>query len=128
MEGSALHPMCDWCTACWRVSHNARESSVCLSSVYGQLFNTRSSWLIDNDKDEEGMRVLADLHGGDPEDMVAKAEFQEIKDRVMFERESGEARSYAVMWKRYKRRVLLAMSSQAFAQLVSFRSIERDLV
>jgi len=35
----------------------------------------------------------------------------------MLERESGEARSYAVMWKRYKRRVLLAMSSQAFAQL-----------
>jgi hypothetical protein len=31
------------------------------------------------------MRVLADLHGGDPEDMIAKAEFQEIKDRVMSE-------------------------------------------
>ena len=31
------------------------------------------------------MRVIADLHGGDPEDIVAKAEFQEIKDRVIFE-------------------------------------------
>ena len=31
------------------------------------------------------MRVIADLHGGDPEDLVAKAEFQEIKDRVIFE-------------------------------------------
>lgn len=31
------------------------------------------------------MRVIADLHGGDPEDLPAKAEFQEIKDRVMFE-------------------------------------------
>lgn len=86
------------------------------------LFKISPSWLIDHDKDDEGMRVLADLHGGDPEDMVAKAEFQEIKDRVIAERESGEARSYAVMWKRYKRRVLLAMSSQAFAQLVSFPS------
>ncbi|KAH9846809.1 general substrate transporter [Lenzites betulinus] len=74
-------------------------------------------WLIDVDRDEEGMRVIADLHGGDPEDLVAKAEFQEIKDRVIFERESGEGRTYAVMWKRYKKRVLLAMSSQAFAQL-----------
>jgi hypothetical protein len=36
------------------------------------------------------------------------------------QRELGEGRSYAVMWKKYKRRVLLAMSSQAFAQLVSF--------
>jgi hypothetical protein len=34
------------------------------------------------------------------------------------QRSSGEARSYAVMWRKYKRRVLLAMSSQAFAQLV----------
>ncbi len=31
------------------------------------------------------MRVIADLHGGDPEDLLAKAEFQEIKDRVIFE-------------------------------------------
>ena len=37
------------------------------------------------DRDEEGMQVIADLHGGDPEDLVAKAEFQEIKDRVMYE-------------------------------------------
>ncbi|CDO73512.1 hypothetical protein BN946_scf185013.g147 [Trametes cinnabarina] len=74
-------------------------------------------WLIDVDRDEEGMRVIADLHGGDPEDLIAKAEFQEIKDRVIYERESGEGRTYAVMWKRYKKRVLLAMSSQAFAQL-----------
>lgn len=82
------------------------------------------------------MRVIADLHGGDLEDTSAKTEFQEIKDRVNFDvssylffglhgtlkplqRASGEARSYKIMWKRYKRRVLLAMSSQAFAQLVS---------
>lgn len=72
-------------------------------------------WLIDTDQDEAGMRVIVDLHGGDPDDILAKAEFQEIKDKVMEER--GESRSYATMWKRYKRRVLLAMSSQAFAQL-----------
>lgn len=88
----------------------------------GAVSQHHFSWLIDNDKEADGMRVLADLHGGDPEDMVAKAEFQEIKDRVTAERESGEARSYAVMWRRYKRRVLLAMSSQAFAQLVSLLS------
>lgn len=28
------------------------------------------------------MQVIADLHGGDLEDVSAKAEFQEIKDRV----------------------------------------------
>lgn len=42
-------------------------------------------WLIDTDQDDAGMRVIVDLHGGDPEDLQAKAEFQEIKDRVIFE-------------------------------------------
>ncbi|KAI5831660.1 hypothetical protein K523DRAFT_269490 [Schizophyllum commune Tattone D] len=74
-------------------------------------------WLIDTDKDEEGMRIIADLHGGNLDNTEAKAEFREIKDKVVFEREAGEGRSYGVMWKKYKRRVILAMSSQAFAQL-----------
>ncbi|KAG7445625.1 general substrate transporter [Guyanagaster necrorhizus] len=74
-------------------------------------------WLIDTDKDDEGLRVLADLHGGDLDNVVARAEYREIKDKVIMERQSGEARTYAMMWKKYKRRVLLAMSSQAFAQL-----------
>ncbi|KAF5356121.1 hypothetical protein D9756_004059 [Leucocoprinus leucothites] len=74
-------------------------------------------WLIDTDKEAEGLRVIADLHGGDPDHPVALAEFQEIKEKVREERESGEERSYWMMWKKYKRRVLLAMSSQAFAQL-----------
>ncbi|KAH9064110.1 general substrate transporter [Lactarius vividus] len=76
-------------------------------------------WLIDVDRDDEGMRVIADLHGGDPEDLSAKTEFREIKERVIAERESGEGRTYGAMWRKYKRRILLAMSSQAFAQLVS---------
>ncbi|KAF8881183.1 general substrate transporter [Mucidula mucida] len=74
-------------------------------------------WLIDTDKDDEGLRILADLHGGDLDDPIARAEYREIKDRVMLDRESGDGRSYGMMWKKYKQRVLLAMSSQAFAQL-----------
>jgi hypothetical protein len=31
------------------------------------------------------MRVIADLHGGDPENTVARAEFREIKDKVIME-------------------------------------------
>lgn len=43
------------------------------------------SWLLDNDRDVDGMQVIADLHGGDLEDVSAKAEFREIKDRVDFD-------------------------------------------
>jgi hypothetical protein len=91
--------------------------------------------LIDTGKDAQGMRVIADLHGGDPNHPKAMAEFEEIKDKVTEEvrfsritrcflfnipqRDLGEGRSYQTMWKKYKRRVLLAMSSQTFAQLVS---------
>lgn len=42
-------------------------------------------WLLDTDRDAEGMRVIADLHGGDPDDVIAKAEFAEIKERIMIE-------------------------------------------
>jgi hypothetical protein len=42
-------------------------------------------WLIDNGRDEEGMIVIADLHGGDMNGTVAKAEFNEIKDKVVAE-------------------------------------------
>lgn len=48
--------------------------------------------------------------------MVAILDYLHMK---YIQRELGEGRSYAVMWRKYKRRVLLAMSSQAFAQLVS---------
>ncbi|KAF8414705.1 hypothetical protein L210DRAFT_2872695 [Boletus edulis BED1] len=53
-----------------------------------------------------------------PTNLIAQAEFQEIKEKVVTERELGEGRGYSTMWRKYKRRVLLAMSSQAFAQLV----------
>ncbi|KAL9711428.1 hypothetical protein Ac2012v2_005973 [Leucoagaricus gongylophorus] len=74
-------------------------------------------WLIDASRDDAGLRVLVDLHGGDITDDQAQLEFQEIKEKVLQERESGGERTYGTMWRRYKQRVLLAMSSQAFAQL-----------
>jgi hypothetical protein len=48
-------------------------------------------WLIDNDKDEKGMRVLADLHDGDIENEKAREEFREIKEKVQAEVRSFSA-------------------------------------
>ena len=39
-------------------------------------------WLIDNDKEMDGLQVIADLHGGDSDDPIAIAVYQEIKDKV----------------------------------------------
>jgi len=41
--------------------------------------------LIDTDQDAAGLRVIVDLHGGDPNDILARAEYQEIKDKVIYE-------------------------------------------
>lgn len=74
-------------------------------------------WLLDNDYDAEGMLVISNLHGdGDSEHPEAIQEFKDIKEAVLEERLQGD-RSYSYMWKRYKKRVIIAMSSLAFAQL-----------
>ncbi|CAE6467093.1 unnamed protein product [Rhizoctonia solani] len=73
-------------------------------------------WLIDNDFLDEGRSVISDLHGVDLDDLKVTAEFEEIKDMVQKDRLIGD-RSYLAMWRRYRQRVLIAMSSQAFAQL-----------
>ncbi|EAT90877.2 hypothetical protein SNOG_01228 [Parastagonospora nodorum SN15] len=74
-------------------------------------------WLLDNDHDEEGIVVIANLYGkGDIHNPKAREEYREIKMNVLLGRQEGE-RSYADMFKRYSKRVFIAMSAQALAQL-----------
>ncbi|KAK1761362.1 hypothetical protein QBC47DRAFT_449362 [Echria macrotheca] len=74
-------------------------------------------WLLDNDHDEEGMIVIANLYGGgDTRNARARDEYREIKLNVLLARQEGE-RTYSEMFKRYYKRVFIAMSAQALAQL-----------
>ncbi|KAK4111241.1 hypothetical protein N656DRAFT_838042 [Canariomyces notabilis] len=74
-------------------------------------------WLLDNDHDEEGIVVIANLYGGgDIHDPRSREEFRDIKMNVLLARQEGE-RTYSEMFKRYSRRVFIAMSAQALAQL-----------
>ncbi|QSZ32771.1 hypothetical protein DSL72_002350 [Monilinia vaccinii-corymbosi] len=74
-------------------------------------------WLLDNDHDEEGMVVIANLYGGgDIHNQKAREEYREIKMNVLMARQEGE-KSYKDMFRRYRTRVFIAMSAQAFAQL-----------
>lgn len=77
----------------------------------------KTRWLLDNDHDEEGMVVIANLYGsGDLHSDKARQEYREIKMNVLLQRQEGE-RSYTDMFRRYYKRVLIAMSAQALAQL-----------
>lgn len=74
-------------------------------------------WLLDHDHDEEGIVVIANLYGkGDIHNPKARDEYREIKMNVLLQRQEGE-RSYSDMFKRYNKRVFIAMSAQALAQL-----------
>jgi len=96
-----------------------------LSSRQGRtniLNHTRQStnytrWLLDNDHDEEGIVVIANLYGGgDIHNAKARDEYREIKMDVLLSRQEGE-KSYSDMFRRYRTRVFIAMSAQALAQL-----------
>lgn len=63
------------------------------------------------------MIVIANLYGeGDIHNDKARQEYREIKMNVLLQRQEGE-RSYSDMFRRYWKRVLIAMSAQALAQL-----------
>lgn len=82
-----------------------------------KLTNINHRWLLDNDHDEEGMVVIANLYGGgDIHNPKAREEYRDIKMGVLIHRQEGE-RTYKEMFKRYKMRVFIAMSAQALAQL-----------
>ncbi|EPS93218.1 hypothetical protein FOMPIDRAFT_1039147 [Fomitopsis schrenkii] len=85
----------------------------------GMLFFPESPrWLMDRDREEEALEILADLHGGgDPKHPLVQLEFAEIKEQVTFERTQG-AKSYADLVKPgIARRVALGMSLQMWSQL-----------
>jgi sugar porter (SP) family MFS transporter len=74
-------------------------------------------WLLDNDHDEEGMVVIANLYGeGDIHNNEAREEYREIKMNVLLQRQEGE-RTYVEMFRKYSTRVFIAMSAQGLAQL-----------
>jgi len=104
----------DWS---WRVPLAMQVFMGGLLAVGSFLIVESPRWLLDNDHDEEGIVVIANLYGkGDIHSPKARDEFREIKMNVLLQRQEGE-RSYADMFKRYGKRVFIAMSAQALAQL-----------
>ncbi|KAI9684659.1 MAG: hypothetical protein M1829_000032 [Trizodia sp. TS-e1964] len=110
---------------CYPIDNNyAWRIPLMMQCVMGALLGAGSliicespRWLLDNNYDDEGITVIADLYGeGDVHNPKAKEEFLEIKQNVLVQRAEGE-RSYRDMFRRYYKRVFIAMSAQAFAQL-----------
>ena len=104
----------DWA---WRAPLLMQVGMGGLLAVGSFLIVESPRWLLDNDHDEEGIVVIANLYGrGDIHNPHARDEYREIKMNVLLQRQEGE-RSYGDMFRRYGRRVFIAMSAQALAQL-----------
>ncbi|KAG9246116.1 hypothetical protein BJ878DRAFT_478632 [Calycina marina] len=101
----------------WRVPLVMQCVMGALLGVGSLLIVESPRWLLDNDHDEEGIVVIANLYGGgDIHNSKAREEYREIKMDVLLSRQEGE-KSYSDMFRRYRTRVFIAMSAQAFAQL-----------
>jgi hypothetical protein len=117
MAVTAAYAVRDGAASCCRKLAYLRVTKVCACSHIRKVGLTTTRWLLDNDYDEEGIVVIANLYGkGDIHNSKAKAEYREIKMNVLLQRQEGE-RSYSDMFKRYYKRVFIAMSAQALAQL-----------
>ncbi|KAB5586195.1 hypothetical protein GE09DRAFT_1166671 [Coniochaeta sp. 2T2.1] len=110
---------------CWYIKGDASwRLPLLMQCVMGALLGLGAliivespRWLLDNDHDEEGIVVIANLYGGgDIHDAHARDVYRDIKMNVLITRQEGE-RTYADMFKRYRKRVFIAMSAQALAQL-----------
>lgn len=82
------------------------------------IFPESPRWLMDKDRNEEALQILADVHAaGDTEDALVRLEYNEIKKQIDFDRTQA-ARSYMDLFKPDVRlRVFLGMSDQMWSQL-----------
>ncbi|GAA5963171.1 hypothetical protein JCM21900_002939 [Sporobolomyces salmonicolor] len=82
------------------------------------LFPESPRWLMDHDRNEEALQILADVHAaGDTEDELVQLEFAEIRQAIEFEKTQA-AKSYLDLLKpNVRRRVFLGMSEQMWSQL-----------
>ncbi|KAJ3467767.1 hypothetical protein MRS44_005331 [Fusarium solani] len=82
------------------------------------FFPSSPRWLASQDKWEEALQTLANLHGkGDRTHPTVLAQYREIEDSLRFDREEA-ANSYKnLVTRRMLKRVILGMSIQAWSQL-----------
>ena len=113
-------------SAQWRVSLGIQNIPAIFLAALILLFPESPRWLIDNGKQEEGLKTLAKLHAnGNVNDPWVRAEYSQIQESITFAHEN-EAQSYAELFKDKScfRRLFLACAIQASIQMTGVSAIQ----
>lgn len=104
--------------ASFRVPWGLQMIPAIILSVGMIYFPESPRWLIDHDREEEALIILADLHGqGDKNNELVLLEYEEIRGQVHFERTEGAKSFLDLLRPGIMRRVMLGCSLQMWSQL-----------
>lgn len=111
----------------WRIPLGIQVIPAAILAVSTIFLPFSPRWLLDHDRDEEGLKVIADLRSnGDKSDANVLSEYNEIKENVKFEREFA-AKSYYELVKKgpenIRRRMILGIVIQIFQQFTGINAI-----
>ncbi|KAI1332648.1 MFS sugar transporter-like protein [Xylariaceae sp. FL0255] len=110
----------------WRVPLGIQIFPAVILAALILTFPESPRWLIDHNRSDEGLVILAKLHAhGDVHDPWVRAEFAQIQESITYEHEH-EAKSYRELFtnKSAFRRLFLACSIQAAVQVTGVSAIQ----
>ncbi|CAG8522643.1 5797_t:CDS:10 [Dentiscutata heterogama] len=111
----------------WQIPLGIQCAPALLLAIGTTILPFSPRWLLDHDRDDEAVIVLAKLRAnGDKNDPIVIEEYNEIKENVRFEREIA-AKSYFELIKKgpenIRKRIILGVAIQAFQQLTGINAI-----
>jgi len=100
----------------WRGPYIVQAVLAGILTAWSFILPETPRFLISNGFEEEGLRVLADLHAaGNQEDPAIQKSFAEISAAVKYERTLQQA-SWGQLFTQYTRRTIMGITCQLFAQ------------
>ncbi|CAK7899046.1 hexose transporter Hxt15p [[Candida] anglica] len=107
-----------WANLSWRLPLFIQVILAIILFIGGFFIVESPRWLLDVDRDQQGLNVLSLLYDSHKEDNKPTTEFFMIKNSILYERITipKRERSFKFMFKAYLPRILIACSALAFAQ------------
>ncbi|KIW32538.1 uncharacterized protein PV07_04071 [Cladophialophora immunda] len=107
-------------TVSWRLCLSLQIVAPLLLFLGSPWLPESPRWLIDHDRLEDGFQVLRSLHTRpeDPDEIVAREEFLQIRRQIELERADKLSKSWAALFKKpsLRKRLILGFGTQFIAQ------------